>query len=159
MKGVQKIDDEMNEILDLIRNEHFNESSKKIIIQKFKKMIFNFRVLKEILDENEFFAEMHDKNINKIKNLSNNHTTLMKESFNVFNNLINKTDNINNNNNNKNNNNNTSDFFIENELIEFENDNFIEENHSKNESIEKINLIPKSISNSSICSIDNKKND
>ncbi len=140
MKSIQKIDDEMVEILNLIQNENFNDCSKKIIIQKIKKMIFDFRVLKEILDENEFFSVIHDKNLQKIN--SNYSSTLNKQNLNIFNNII--------------------DFQKKNLCISSLHNNNIEfEVENEEEQLnEKINLIPKSISNSSLTDFDkNKKNE
>ncbi len=140
MKSIQKIDDEMVEILNLIQNENFNDCSKKIIIQKIKKMIFDFRVLKEILDENEYFSVIHDKNLQKIN--SNYSSTLNKQNLNIFNNII--------------------DFQKKNLCISSLHNNNIEfEVENEEEQLnEKINLIPKSISNSSLTDFDkNKKNE
>ncbi len=137
MKNIYKIEEELVDILNFIHlDSTINLNSKNIIYNKLKKVIFDVKVLKEILDENECFSSLsykHKLSLSKINN---------KNSVNISQN---------------------NDKII-NELFEKNNDNLIPiTNNDKlndleeEENIERIHLIPKNSSNQSLLSLDLNK--
>ncbi len=137
MRDIYKIEEELVDILNFIHlDPSINLNSKNIIHNKLKKVIFDVKVLKEILDENECFSSLsykHKLSLSKINN---------KNSVNISQN---------------------NDKII-NELFEKNNDNLIPiTNNDKlndleeEENIERIHLIPKNSSNQSLLSLDLNK--
>jgi hypothetical protein len=140
MKNIYKIEEELVDILNFIHlDSTINLNSKNIIYNKLKKVIFDVKVLKEILDENECFSSLsykHKLSLSKINN---------KNSVNISQNNLNNDK-------------------IINELFEKYNDNLIPiTNYNKfndleeEENIERIYLIPKNSSNQSLLSLDLNK--
>ncbi len=137
MKNIYKIEEELVDILNFIHlDSTINLNSKNIIYNKLKKVIFDVKVLKEILDENECFSSLsykHKLSLSKINN---------KNSVNISQN---------------------NDKII-NELFEINNDNLIPiinndklNDLEEEENIERIHLIPKNSSNQSLLSLDLNK--
>ncbi len=137
MKNIYKIEEELVDILNFIHlDSTINLNSKNIIYNKLKKVIFDVKVLKEILDENECFSSSsykHKISLSKINN--KNYVNISQNNDKIIN-----------------------------ELFEINNDNLIPiinndklNDLEEEENIERIHLIPKNSSNQSLLSLDLNK--
>ncbi len=137
MKNIYKIEEELVDILNFIHlDSSINSNSKNIIHNKLKKVIFDIKVLKEILDENECFSSSsykHKISLSKINN--KNYVNISQNNDKIIN-----------------------------ELFEINNDNLIPiinndklNDLEEEENIERIHLIPKNSSNQSLLSLDLNK--
>ncbi len=160
MGNIYKIEEELIEIINLIQHESLiNPNFKHLIQSKLKKILFDVKVLKEILDENESYGNHNKthkipslKNDNKktsgVFNFSNNNEHI-HQLFERFSEFVIPVDVK------KNNNNNKDELDNEQSLENIDNELDIETNNLKKiNSIENISLIPKNNSNSSFLSSD-----
>ncbi len=150
MTNIHKIEEELNEIINILQHESIiNPNTKHLLQMKLKKTLFDVKVLKEILDENEIFSH-HNKthkippinNTHKLPSVFNFHKNNNKQINELFEKFKDSTIPIN------------LDKNKNNQELEEENEFMDNNNIKKVNSIENISLIPKNISNSSFSSSD-----
>ncbi len=137
MKNIYKIEEELVDILNFIHlDSSINSNSKNIIHNKLKKVIFDIKVLKEILDENECFSSSsykHKISLSKINN--KNYVNISQNNDKIINELFEKNND---------------------NLIPITNNDKLNDLEEE-ENIERIHLIPKNSSNQSLLSLDLNK--
>ncbi len=137
MKNIYKIEEELVDILNFIHlDSTINLNSKNIIYNKLKKVIFDVKVLKEILDENECFSSLsykHKLSLSKINN--KNYVNISQNNDKIINELFEKNND---------------------NLIPITNNDKLNDLEEE-ENIERIHLIHKNSSNQSLLSLDLNK--